>query len=60
MKEFLSKQSITEYQASCRLCDPINLISLDNFISKNEIVLNYADSYKRVERFLINRLEMNY
>ena len=56
MKDFLSKQNLSEYQVSTRLNDPLHLLSLDSFMSKNEIVLSQAESYKKVERFLINRL----
>lgn len=60
MKEFLAKQSLSEYQASCRLQDPVHLLSLDSFMNKNEIILSQAESYKKVERFLMFRLESDY
>jgi len=60
MKEFLARHNLTEYQASTRLSDPLHLVSLDNFLSNNEIVMSQGDSYKKVERFLMHRLESDY
>lgn len=46
----------SEYQAGCRLKEELFVLSLEQFIQKNELVISEAESYKKIERFVIHKL----
>lgn len=60
IRDSCRKLGLGEAEAEAKLKEPIFVISFENFIQKNALVAGETDSYKKMERFVVNKLESDW